>query len=406
MLSAELIFWSAVGLVLYAYLAYPLLVWLLARLRPWPLARQEPYRGSVSIVLSVFNEEARIQRRLEELCRLLAAAERQSEIIVVSDGSTDRTAALVRHFTTQTEGVRSSRSVPVRLLELSENLGKAAALTRGCALAGNEIIVLADARQTWAPEALEKLLRHFADPSVGAVSGDLCLETAPGVMAGVGLYWRYEKWIRRQEGRLHSTVGVTGAISAVRRELFQPIPPRTLLDDVYWPMNVVLQGYRVIHDEEARAFDQLPEKAGDEFHRKVRTLSGNFQLVSRLPAVLLPWRNPIWWQLLSHKLLRLVVPWALLLALVCNLLLLHLTLYQLLLALQVVGYGLAVLGLTTAAGWQIRLASAGGSFLMLNAAAWLAFWVWISGKASQSWRKVLYRVAPAAPVSTPEPKPR
>src|SRR5262249_22324823 len=140
----------------------------------------------------------------------------------------------------------------------------------------------------------------------------------PGVMAGVGLYWRVEKCLRKLESRLHSMVGVTGAICAVRRELFRPVPPGTLLDDVYWPMQVALQGHRVVHDERAHADARLPEKARDEFRRKVRTLSGNFQLVARLPETLAPWRNPLCWQFISHKLMRLAVPWALLAMLILS----------------------------------------------------------------------------------------
>src|SRR5207248_2251639 len=133
----------------------------------------------------------------------------------------------------------------------------------------------------------------FADPEVGAVSGDLTL-TSAGVLGGVGLYWRFEKWLRKKESRLWAQVGVSGSISAVRRKLFRPIPRGTILDDVYWPMQVVLQGYRVVHDSEACAFDRLPPRPGDEFRRKVRTLAGNIQLLTLLPALLLPWRNPVW----------------------------------------------------------------------------------------------------------------
>src|SRR4029079_13531611 len=133
-------------------------------------------------------------------------------------------------------------------------------------------------------------------------TGELILESNTGVSAGVGLYWRYERWLRKNEGRLNSTVGVTGAIAAVRRELFTPIPPGTILDDVYWPLCVAMKRHRVIHDPRALAYDRLPDRARDEFKRKVRTLTGNFQLFTRLPGALLPWKNPIWLQLISHKL--------------------------------------------------------------------------------------------------------
>jgi cellulose synthase/poly-beta-1,6-N-acetylglucosamine synthase-like glycosyltransferase len=150
----------------------------------------------------------------------------------------------------------------VRVVKLPENVGKAAALSAGVAEARNDVVVVADARQTWAPDALARLLENFDDPEVGAVSGELHVESSPGVMAGVGLYWRFEKWMRRREGLVHSTVGVTGAIAAVRRGLFRPIPAGTILDDVYWPLVVAMQGYRVVFDGRARAFDRLSGSRG------------------------------------------------------------------------------------------------------------------------------------------------
>jgi cellulose synthase/poly-beta-1,6-N-acetylglucosamine synthase-like glycosyltransferase len=269
-----------------------------------------------------------------------------------------------------------------------ENSGKAAALSAGCAEARHDILVLADARQEWATDALGCLLENFADPTVGGASGDLVVEAAPGVMGGVGLYWRYEKWLRKTESRLHSTVGVTGAICAVRRELFRPIPAGTILDDVYWPLLVVMQGYRVVHDDRARAYDRLPGRALDEFRRKVRTLSGNFQLAARLPSALLPWTNPVWWQFLSHKLARLVVPWALLGALGAAGAL-DGPLYRSLFWVQVASYTAGAVG-TLGPGAPTRVSSAAASFLVLNAAAWMAFWVWISGRSARSWGKVVY----------------
>ena len=150
----------------------------------------------------------------------------------------------------------------MRIIELSENEGKAQALSRGCAAAQGEILVFADARQRWAADALQRLLENFDRPGVGAVSGDLVIEAPPGVLAGVGLYWRYEKWLRRNEGRVHSTVGVSGSICAVRRQLFQADSPRVLLDDLYWPLEVVMQGRRVVYDGRALAYDRLPGPAG------------------------------------------------------------------------------------------------------------------------------------------------
>jgi cellulose synthase/poly-beta-1,6-N-acetylglucosamine synthase-like glycosyltransferase len=257
------------------------------------------------------------------------------------------------------------------------------------------VIVFADVRQRWHPDALGLLVENFADPQVGAATGELCLESSDGAVAGVGFYWRYEKWIRKLESRAHSMVGVTGAISAVRRELFCEIPARTLLDDVYWPMQVAMRGYRVVHDERARAYDRLPDRPGDEFSRKVRTLSGNFQLIARLPMALLPTRNPVWFQFVSHKLMRLAVPW-LLLAMLLTAALLTGSIYRLALAAQIAGYALALAGFCRPVHGRSRLATAATSFLVLNAAAWWAFWIWLGGRTGAAWKKVRYEARPLA----------
>ena len=380
--TLKLLFWICSAAVLYPYVLYPTAIAVMARLRGRPVHAVGRFEGSVSVVLAAYNEEVLIVRRLSELISLLAASGREGEIVVVSDGSTDKTPLFAR-------SVPSER---VRVLELALHVGKAEALTAACAAARGDIVVFADVRQRWAPDALENLLQKFTDPEVGGVSGDLRLDAGSGLTSGVGLYWRFEKWLRRTESLLHSTVGVTGAISAVRRELFRPIPSGVTLDDVYWPLRVAMQGYRVVHEEKAVAFDRLPRKAGDEFRRKLRTLSGNFQLLTQLPAALLPWRNPIWFQFLAHKIMRLVVPWALLGMLIVSVLLPEIP-YRTALVGQLAFYCLGLIGILQHSHTQIRLTSAAGSFLVLNAAAWVAFWVWITGKATNSWRKVNYDLA-------------
>ena len=373
-----IVFWLCAGLVAYTFLIYPALLMLRARVRVRPVRRSESFTATVSFVVAARDEQDRIEARLRELASLLAASGPGGEILLVSDGSTDDTAAIARRV-----------GPPVRVIELSANVGKAAALNRGCAEASGDILAFADVRQRWAPDALRRLVANFADPVIGAVSGDLIIEAEPGVTAGVGLYWRYEKAIRRLESRVHSMAGVTGAVCAVRRELFRPIPPGTILDDVYWPMRVVMRGFRVVHDESALAFDRLPPRAQDEFRRKVRTLCGNYQLVARLPSLLLPWRNPICWQFVSHKLLRLVVPWCLLALLVTSALLKG-PFYRLALGAQCLFYLAALAGCWKPIGRRSRLAAAVASFVVLNTAAAAALWVWMRGRASRSWSKVTY----------------
>ena len=372
-------FWTCVGCIMYPYVIYPVLLAIAARLFGRPIrAGRAAERPSFSVVLAAYNEEASIGNRIREFAALVARADGRGEVIVVSDGSTDATATVAR----------AAMPEAGRVVELTENVGKAAALSAGCTAARHEILVFADARQRWAPDTLDRLLENFADPSVGGASGDLILEQSPGVMGGVGLYWRFEKWMRKTESRLHSTVGVTGAVCAVRRALFRPIPPGTILDDVYWPLRVVMQGYRVVHDDRSLAFDRLPDRTRDEFRRKTRTLSGNLQLVARLPAALLPGMNPVWWQFISHKLARLAVPWALLGALATSAALGG-PLYGTLFWVQVVGF-LASLAGALGVGPRSRWTAVAGSFFVLNLAAGVALWVWASGRSARSWHKVVY----------------
>jgi biofilm PGA synthesis N-glycosyltransferase PgaC len=376
-------FWTSMVLIAYVYLLYPIAIWAVSRLIR---ARSGPHAiavapASFSVVLAVHDEAARITSRIDELLALIATTGLTAELIVVADGCADETADLAR----------SHPSSMVRVIELAANEGKAAALTRGCEAAQGEILVFADARQRWAADALQRLLQSFIRPEVGAVSGELVIEAAPGVLAGVGLYWRYEKWLRRTEARVHSTVGLTGSICAVRRELFHPIPRGVLLDDVYWPLQVAMQGRRVVYDECAIAYDRLPDRPADEFRRKVRTLSGNFQLAALLPQALLPWRNPIWVQFISHKLLRLAVPWVLLTTVVVSGLLAG-PLYRAAFVVQLLFYGVALVALAGGPGSRWPPASAAASFVVLNTAAWLAFWVWVLGRAEVSWKKVAYDV--------------
>ena len=342
----------------------------------------------VSVVVTAHNEESRVGGRIRELARLVAARPAGGEVIVVSDGSTDGTIGEAQTAATEADSTTHGR-VPVRVIVQEPNVGKAMALNQAHAAARHRILLFADVRQTWAPDAIDLLVGAFGDPAVGAVSGDLVVESAPGVMAGVGVYWRFEKWLRRTESRFDSMVSVTGCIAAVRRELFATLPAGTILDDVYWPLAVAMAGHRVIHEEQAKAFDRLPERARDEFRRKVRTLAGNFQLMARMPAAVLPWRNRLWWQFVSHRALRLVVPWALLATLVTASVLPG-PLYSVAFWSQGIIYAVGLAGCWRPVMTRSRLAAGLASFLVLNAAAWVAFWVWATGRASRSWFKVRY----------------
>jgi poly-beta-1,6-N-acetyl-D-glucosamine synthase len=297
----EILFWSAVLVIAYVYVGYPALLAAWAKLAPKPVRPAESL-PTVSIVMAARNEGAVLARRLDNLLALDYPADRV-QIIVVSDGSTDDTAKILAAYAGRVQSV------------LMQPGGKAIALNVAVARARNEILVFADARQEFAPDALKALVRPFGDPAVGGVSGELVLDSEDGpsgsiIGAEVGRYWRYEKWLRRQESSVGSMLGATGAIYALRRRLWRSLRPNTILDDVMAPMQAVLAGTRIVFAEGARAYDRVAPAAA-EFRRKTRTLAGNYQILGLQPRLLLPGVNPVWLQYVSHKVGRLIVPWAL-----------------------------------------------------------------------------------------------
>lgn len=369
-------FWISAGLIAYAYVGYAGWLRLRTLWRSRPVMRGA-FTPSLSIVMVVRNEERLLDVKLKNLMSLEYPAER-FEIVVVSDGSTDRTEEILR------EQARDPR-IHVVLNQLAQ--GKAAGLNDAIAHAQGEIVVFTDARQRVEPEALRFLAENFADPEVGCASGELMLGDATRGESGegLGLYWRIEKRVRELESASGSVVGATGALYAARRELLVTVPPGTILDDVFLPMQVVRQGKRVVFDGRARAWDDPNLGAGREFSRKVRTLSGNYQLVQLAPWLLAA-SNPIRFEFVSHKLLRLTVPFALAMLLV-SCFALHGPFYRTALIAQIVFYALSVISLSrlVRGGNVARIADAAGTFVLLNGAAVVALASFMSGRRA-AWR--------------------
>jgi poly-beta-1,6-N-acetyl-D-glucosamine synthase len=362
------VFWSSLFLIFTAYAGYPIFLYIWARLRPRPV-RRGSISPSVTILIAVRNEEKWLPAKLQNLEQLDYPADRL-QVVVVSDGSTDATNEILAGW----------KNPAVCAVTLSEHGGKAAALNHGVSAANGEVIVFTDARQSIAPDAIRNLVANFADPTVGCVSGELTISQAGAAGAeGVGLYWRMEKKIRHWEGLAGSTVGATGALYAVRKNLISPLPSGTILDDVYIPLEVVRQGQRVVFEPRALAFDPLTPDSKQEFRRKLRTLVGNYQLLQLAPWVLTR-PNPLRLQFICHKLLRLLVPFALLGALV-SALWLRTDFYELALVLQIIFYALAGLGLSPVKfGIVSRLSGVSLAFLVLNTAAAVAFVYFVTGK--------------------------
>jgi cellulose synthase/poly-beta-1,6-N-acetylglucosamine synthase-like glycosyltransferase len=295
----EILFWTALSLLAYVYAGYPLVAWLRSRLLPRHHVRA-PGEPTVSIIVAAHNEADRIEARIENLLELDYPSSRR-EIIIGSDGSADETVS------------RASRYVDdgVRVEAFRAWRGKSAVLNDLVLGSTAEIVLFADARQRFDRGVLRSLVSHFADPTVGAVSGELMLagnSSGTSIGRGTSFYWRYEKFIRLHESRAASTVGATGAIYAIRRALFEPIPNDTILDDVLIPLRIVRQGYSVQFEPEARAFEAVSATAHQECVRKVRTIAGTFQLFARERWLLNPLQNPLWFEAISHKGLRLMLP--------------------------------------------------------------------------------------------------
>ncbi len=363
----KFVFWLCLTLVGYAYFGYPISLWLLARLRRLPIHRG-PILPTVSVIIAARNEEANLPAKIENL-RSSNYPRHLLQIVIASDGSSDRTPEILCQ--------QSSEVLPVIL---DQSIGKASALNEAVRRATGDVLVFQDARQSLEPDAIAKLVSSLADPSVGAVSGELLLESARNDPSpdGLGIYWKIEKIVRKLESASGSVVGVTGAIYALRRELFAEIPAGTILDDVFVPMRVIKSGKRVVFEPSAIARDRLFSQKGKEFSRKVRTLTGNYQLLRLEPWLLSP-GNPLLFRFICHKLLRLGVPLFLALMLLASAMASGMF-YRAAFLTQIIFYVAAALGAIKPSTKAFKPIEIAHTFVLLNAAAALAFYSFVAGR--------------------------
>jgi cellulose synthase/poly-beta-1,6-N-acetylglucosamine synthase-like glycosyltransferase len=352
---APVVLFAGVAVLFYVLIAYPLLLGWVAQgsARPVRRARIQP---SVSVIVAVHNGEAFLADKLKSILALEYPRD-LVQVIVASDGSTDRSEAIAESFASQ----------GVRLIRLARG-GKPAALNAAIPTASGEILVLTDVRQVLAPDSVGLLMESFADPEVGTVSGELLIRR--GVTeeeSNIGLYWRFETWIRDRLASIDSMFGATGPFYAVRRELAVHIPPDMLLDDMFLPLTAFFRGYRLVVDGRARAYD-YPTTLDTEFRRKVRTLAGNYQILLAFPGLLGP-GNRMWLHFVSYKLGRLLIPWCLI-AVAISSPWLPPPWNIVLLAGQGVFYGVAVLDFVVPAGTPLkRLSSPVRTFVVMMIAA-------------------------------------
>lgn len=383
----ELLFWTLLLAVSWCFAGYPLYIMALARFRPRPIRPAANFRPSVTVVVAIRNERDTLLRRLTNLLGQDYPPERLN-VTVVCNGSVDGSEEIARQI---------ARSEPqVRVLTSPADRGKAGALSMAAAHTAADVIVFADARQTFAHDAVSRLVEPFADPDVGAVTGRLEVRRADvASVEGVRMYWGLESRLRDAEGRSGSVVGATGAIYGIRGSLFPAMPPNLILDDVYIPLRIAMLGHRVVMAPRAVAFDVPATDQKAEYARKRRTMVGNIQLLGVVPGLLSPFRNPLFIRFVSHKLLRLLTPF-------CFVALLFLSAllpgwgYRLFFATELGLYVLGVLGLWV----RVGALSVPAAFVLMHAAIFAAVSRW-NDDATRVWTQPALpgAIRPASPPS-------
>jgi cellulose synthase/poly-beta-1,6-N-acetylglucosamine synthase-like glycosyltransferase len=380
-LVAAFVFWISAAAVGYAYLLYPLLLWLLTSWREGPKPRETGAASdlpTVSVLIVAHNEEAIIRERIENLLILDYPRERL-ELVIASDGSIDRTDAIVREFAA--EGVE--------LRALAPRAGKASALDRVVPTLKGEIVVLSDANTMMERGAIGRLARWFADPAVGVVCGRLVLTDLVTGRNVDSMYWRYETFLKKCESKLGGLLGANGAIYAIRRRVFPGIHPSTIVDDFVIPLVArIRSGCRIVYDETAIAVEETPPELGMEFHRRTRIGAGDFQSLAHVWPVLNPAHGWISFTFVSHKLVRWLCPFFLVAMALTSVALIDEPLYRTLflaqVALYLVAFGGQFLSHQSTAGKAVRLMT---MFAAMNAALLVGFFRWVTTRQRGVWER-------------------
>jgi cellulose synthase/poly-beta-1,6-N-acetylglucosamine synthase-like glycosyltransferase len=387
---AGAVFWVSLGLIVYTYFVYPVILfgcyalaqlktdlrYLLRRLGRRVVALDEGQLPGVTFVIPAYNEEKHLRQKIANLGALDYPRDRL-QVIIVSDGSTDST----------NEILAAISESHFEIVKLAKRGGKASSLNEGVSRARYDVLAFSDASTLFAPDTVRKLVRHFGDRTVGVVCGALRFHASAESQQTEGIYWTYESMIRLMEGRLGATLTASGAVYALRREAYIPLAPGTVLDDFITPMNARKQGYRVIYDPEAVAFDFAASSVKGEFSRRVRLAAGSFRSLGELLRAPLPGFTRF--AFFSHKLIRWIVPLLLLAVLFANILLLGRHFYQALFLLQMAFYGWAAAGfLFQEQMRRIRFGVVGYFLLSMNLAFLVGLYRCLIGRKEAMWQRV------------------
>lgn len=382
------IFWVSLLIIAYTYIGYPVLVYLLSLVFRRRVKKSDIY-PKVSILISAYNEEKFIEAKIKSILELDYPQDK-IEVLIGSDGSNDKTDSIVMKYITSHQVTESpshqKSSENIKLFRLQLREGKPSVLNSLAEQVKNEILVFTDARQRLEKSSLKELVANFSDDKVGSVSAELIFSDADKNNAqGISLYWQYEKFIRLSESKLGSMLGATGAMYAIRKELFPALPKDLILDDVYIPLKSVEKGFRAIFEPKAIIFDSVSCDAEEEFQRKARTLTGNFQIFTLLKKLFNPFVSPIAIQLFSHKFLRLTMPFFLICLFVSNVFILDEGIPRAIFITQVIFYILAIMGLFT--NTLKKVTNVPKMFLVMNTAAVVGLYRFLFNKQSVAWKK-------------------
>src|SRR6185312_2199012 len=370
---------TAAALLFYVYVGYPLLLAILGLFFRRPRTKTG-YTPSITVLIAAYNEEAAIRRKIEQTLSLEYPADKL-EILVVSDGSTDRT----------DEIVESAPDPRVRLLRMKVRGGKTNGQNEGVKQCRSEIIVFSDATAIYHTKALLYLASHYSDPKVGAVSGRYKYfdpEDSSSTGLGSVAFWNYENIIKRLQSRIGTLTGCSGCIYSVRRSNYGPLWPDAC-SDLVQPLCIVRNGYRVAFEDRALAYEETTKNAGQEFRMRVRVATRGMRGVLSVPQLLQPWRNG-WtsFQLLSHKLLRWMIPLFLLLLLAGSAANLNIAAFRLLFASQVLFYGVCLFNLLFPVHERWKILGIPLFFCTLNAAALVSMLQVFRGNKFTTWEPI------------------
>lgn len=376
-------FWLIVGFVLYAYFGYPLLLSIFTKLfnRSEKVDSENHYDWpQVSLLIAAYNEEKVINRKIDN-CLALKYPQNRLNIWIASDGSTDGTNEIVRKYSQMYENIH--------LLEYPRS-GKSGILNKALEELDSEIVVFSDANTEYASDAIKRLVSHFKNSNVGCVSGRLIYRNPGGIISGKGesLYWKYETMLKKMESKLGYVAGANGAVYAIRRELFEPFPPRTVNDDFTLSMRIVRKGYGSVYDDSVKVYEDVAPTMESEFRRHIRDGAGHYIAIIHLAGLLNPFLGLRSFIYMSHRIFRWLVPFFLILLLAFNIILSNGLLYKFLLVFQCIFYFFAIIGWLCSKSLKIPFfLYVPFYFCNLNLALFLGFFKAISNKQKTTWER-------------------